>query len=218
METQNVMKELLYLSTGFAVISKHKAEQLIESLIANNEITREEGKVAIDKFVEKSTKLKSELQKKKEDLIDRFVEKTNLAREEISQLIDAVLDKPKQGKEQVELKYNDLVNAVSLSTSMAKHEVELLVKNSIKQVEDVWEKYETKSEDFVKDITKSIQEVQVTGNSWIAEAMEKSHDYKQELGEKLDTTLHTLLDKIHIASKEELSDLDRRVTGLEESR
>ena len=71
-------KKSMLAGIGLAVLTKEKAEKMVDELIKKGELTKKEGKETIKEFTEKSKEFKKELTKKVEKTVADTIEKLNI--------------------------------------------------------------------------------------------------------------------------------------------
>jgi polyhydroxyalkanoate synthesis regulator phasin len=97
---KKLLKEMVYLGLGTAVVAKHKTEELLENLIKQHHLTRDEGERVVDDMKAQVQRAKQTTDDTNRTLCQQFAEKSHLAEEEIRNLIHDILDKPQKSQEQ----------------------------------------------------------------------------------------------------------------------
>ena len=106
----SILKKFLYTSVGFVSIAGEKMTKMIEELIEDGKLSKEEGKSILDDFLKSSESRKEEFEETFKNLIDKTIENLRLAKnqdiEEIKTRIDNLekLVKEKQKKKTEEKK------------------------------------------------------------------------------------------------------------------
>ena len=68
---KKIFEDILLTGLGAIVVTKEKAEELVESMVEQGDVTRKEGKELLDKFLEKTEEETSKLS----DKVSRQLEK-----------------------------------------------------------------------------------------------------------------------------------------------
>ena len=72
-----------------------------------------------------------------------------------------------------------------------------------------------KSESLVNELLHEAKISRHKGEKWLNNALEKTRDFSEELNAKVDLTMHSLLAKMNLVSREELTALENKVKDLE---
>lgn len=80
-------KKLFNLGLGTLIVTKEKAEEVVNELIKKGEVGREEGKGLVEELIKKEKKSKKELENQIEQTVKGVVGKLNIAtRKEVEEL------------------------------------------------------------------------------------------------------------------------------------
>ncbi|MCK4947180.1 MAG: hypothetical protein KAQ99_09900 [Candidatus Aureabacteria bacterium] len=83
----SVLKDLVNLGLGALVITKEKAEEVVNELVKKGEVGQEEGKELISKLIEKGEKSKKEIEDRIEKTVKDVVGKLDIStKKEIEEL------------------------------------------------------------------------------------------------------------------------------------
>lgn len=83
----NVIKDLVNLSLGAAVVTKKKAEEVVKELVKKGDIGQDEGKKLIDSLIKKGEKSKKEIEATIEKTVKNLIKKINMpTRQEVNSL------------------------------------------------------------------------------------------------------------------------------------
>ncbi|MCK5213941.1 MAG: phasin family protein [Candidatus Omnitrophica bacterium] len=74
-----VVKSLLNLGLGALIMTKEKAEEVVNELVKKGEVGQEEGKELINELIEKGAKSKKEIEDQIEEKVKGVVEKLDLS-------------------------------------------------------------------------------------------------------------------------------------------
>lgn len=98
----SVLKDLVNLGLGALVITKEKAEEVVNELVKKGEVGQEEGKELISKLIEKGEKSKKEIENQIEKTVRNVVEKLDIStKKEIEELKSEIEElKKKLNKEE----------------------------------------------------------------------------------------------------------------------
>jgi polyhydroxyalkanoate synthesis regulator phasin len=84
-----MLKELIYLGVGGALLAKEKVEEELSELVERGKVSREEAKNIIDKAVQKGQEEEEKLEKRIEESIRRVLEEMGVAtRKDIEEMIE----------------------------------------------------------------------------------------------------------------------------------
>lgn len=70
-------------------------------------------------------------------------------------------------------------------------------------------------ENLVDELVKKGEVSTAESKNLVSEILQKGHEQQQELNSKIRTQIKELLNDLHLASKEDLEDLKRRIKDLE---
>ncbi|MFW6237770.1 MAG: phasin family protein [Halanaerobiales bacterium] len=88
---RNIFKDLLATGLGAMVLTKEKAEEMVDSLIEQGKISQKEGREILDEFMEKSEEKSSELYGQVTDQIRKKLRKAGfVTRDDYDQLQDQI--------------------------------------------------------------------------------------------------------------------------------
>ena len=83
----SVLKDVVNLGLGALVMTKEKAEEVVNELVKKGEVGQEEGKELINELIEKGEKGKKEIEDQIEKTVKRVVEKLDIsAKKEVEEL------------------------------------------------------------------------------------------------------------------------------------
>ena len=83
----SVLKDLVNLGLGVMVMTKEKAEEVVNELVKKGEVGQDEGKELIHELIEKGEKSKKEVEDQIEKMVKDVVEKLDIsAKKEIEEL------------------------------------------------------------------------------------------------------------------------------------
>jgi len=81
------IKKTMLVGAGLAAVTKEKIEEIIGELVKKGELSEKEGKEMVDDLVEKSKKVKKDLDKKVEKIVADTLNKLNIpTRAELTEL------------------------------------------------------------------------------------------------------------------------------------
>ena len=94
----NLVKKMMYLGVGLAVITKDKAEELTKELIKKGELPENEGKTFVKELMKKSEESKKEIEKQIKGLVTETINKMKFPknteveklREEVAKLSERI--------------------------------------------------------------------------------------------------------------------------------
>ncbi|MDO9527988.1 MAG: phasin family protein [Syntrophales bacterium] len=94
----NFIKKTMLVGVGLAAVTREKIEEIIGELVKKGELSEKEGKVMVDELVEKSKKVKKDLEKKVEKIVADTLNKLNIpTREELTELKKKIQKLEKKG-------------------------------------------------------------------------------------------------------------------------
>jgi len=76
----NLVKKMMYLGVGLAVITKDKAEELAKDLIKKGELPENEGKTFVKELMKKSEESKKEIEKQVKGFVTETVNKMKFSK------------------------------------------------------------------------------------------------------------------------------------------
>ena len=83
----NFIKKTMLVGVGLAAVTREKIEEIVGELVKKGELSEKEGKDMVDDLVEKSKKVKKDLDKKVEKIVADTLNKLNIpTREELTEL------------------------------------------------------------------------------------------------------------------------------------
>ena len=83
----SVLKDFVNLGLGALVMTKEKAEEVVNELVKKGEVGQEEGKELINDLIEKGEKGKKEIEDKIEKTVKSVIEKLDIsAKKEVEEL------------------------------------------------------------------------------------------------------------------------------------
>ncbi|MCK4809860.1 MAG: phasin family protein [Candidatus Omnitrophica bacterium] len=98
----SILKDLVNLGLGALVITKEKAEEVVNELVKKGEVGQDEGKELINELIEKGEKSKKEIEEQIEKMVKGVLEKLDIsAKKEIKELKSEIEElKKKLNKEE----------------------------------------------------------------------------------------------------------------------
>lgn len=208
---KKIFKEIVYLGLGAAVLTKNKGLELLEKLVSKNHTTRDEGEKIITDLKNRMEVAKAKTDEQMQDFMNRFVEETNLAKDEVREAIEQMLKKPKKAKKQVLDKTHALSEKIVEKTTMNMDQANDLLHNFLDEIMTI--KSEAKKEG--KKLSHQISRMSNQGKA-IAEDLEiKAKVLLKEAKPRTQNAMDKVIDRLHLASNEEVHSLEKRVKKLE---
>lgn len=208
---KNLFKEMVYLGLGVAVMTKRKTEKMLENLIADHQMTRDEGQQVVHEVMEKAKRAKEGTDEQIAAFVDKFSEKTSLAKEEISHLLKAIIEKPKKAKDQLVDKVEELAEKISKKTSMTVEQAKKMLLDFMDEVLKL--KKELKKQGT--KLSNKISKAEKKGKSFVHGIEGKSTELLNDMNSRLQIAMDKVLDRLQIAQSGQMQLLEKRITALE---
>lgn len=75
-----MLKELFYASIGLATLTKEKAEEVISELIKRGELSKEDGKDALNSLLNRMQEEREKLREKIQEQVENVISSMNIVR------------------------------------------------------------------------------------------------------------------------------------------
>lgn len=215
METRNTLKDLLYLGVGTVSLATHKVEELTRKLIEQHKVTRDEGEEIVKAYIRKAEQAKKEITRKKEEVVAFIDARVEMSKEQIREFFDQALEKPNEAKENIQQKVDLLAKQLSDKTKMSMDEGKRLIEGFIDELRQHQESVSKKVYELADELNEKMKDWKGSSQSFFKEMDEKAHVIGNELKTSIYSSLEKLKDRLHVASSEEVKDLEERVSNLE---
>jgi polyhydroxyalkanoate synthesis regulator phasin len=98
----NLLKKMIWLGAGLAVMTKEKIEEVVAELIKKGQLSEKEGKELMADLLEKSKEAKKKLAEKVEKIITLTLQKMNIPSRKEMEELRARVDRLEKGAGQKE--------------------------------------------------------------------------------------------------------------------
>lgn len=203
---------MVYLSLGTAVVAKHKTEELLEKLVTNHELTRDEGKRVIGDLRGRLKRAKQGTDEQIEHFINQFSEKTHLAKDEVSDFLKEVVNKPKKAGKRLSRQIEAMAEKIATRTSMTKDQAMVLLYAFIEEVARIRSAMKKKG----RELTAKLREVGKKGKAFAEELEDKSVELINEMKPLLQKAMDQFLRQLQAADIKYVQSLEKRIEELEQ--
>ena len=87
------LKDWIATGLGLALLTKDKAEEMVQNLVREGKLSREEGRELLDHLIQRAQQEKDELQRRADGEIRRLLDAAGLARREDVKRLEAYIEK-----------------------------------------------------------------------------------------------------------------------------
>jgi polyhydroxyalkanoate synthesis regulator phasin len=209
---KNLLKEMVYLGLGTAVAAKHKTEELLEKLINQHSMTRDEGQRVIDNLKAHVQRAKHSSDEQLELFVQHFAEKSNLAKEEIHDLIQNILDKPKKAKKRISNQTHLLAQKMAEKTALTKDQANDLLHDFTDDIIRIRQEAIDKGKVFSDKIDKAGKK----GKAFVDDLEARSDLLLNEVRPSIQRAMDKAIDRLHLANTNDVGSLEKRIEQLEE--
>lgn len=209
---KNLLKEMVYLGLGTVVAAKHKTEELLEKLINQHNMTRDEGQHVIDNLKSRLRRVKHSSDEQLELFAQHFAEKSNLAKEEVHDLIQNILEKPKKAKKRMKNKTHILAQKMAEKTALTKDQANDLLHDFTDDIIRIRQEARDKSKTFSDKINKAGKK----GKAFVDDLEVQSDLLLNEVRPSIQKAMDKVIHRLHLANSNDLGSLEKRIKQLEE--
>jgi len=211
---KKLLKEMVYLGLGTAVVAKHKTEELLENLIKQHHLTRDEGERVVDDMKAQVQRAKQTTDELTERFVKQFAEKSHLAEEEIRNLIYDILDKPKKAKNKISKETHVLAQKIADKTAMTKDQANKLLEDFTDEILQISHEVKEKS----KALSNKVSKASKKGKSFIEDLEARSDMLLHEAKPRIQQAMDKTIDRLHLANTEQVDSLEKRIQKLEKKK
>ncbi len=209
MKTDNALRDLLYISVGWASFMKNKLEDMMEDLVRRNEVTKEEGKRILHELEARSDMASKQFEMKREEFIEKLAHTSSMGVAEVRHIFNEVLEKPKEAREDLKHKIEEFIERTAVQVDASSEEVRRKWSEFMDEVEEAQQGMGNKIDKMIADTKDKYED---TGGK-LANFTERLRCMGEESGARLEYAISTLANKFHLLKKDKTSEQAREMSN-----